>query len=87
VELTNSRFQILSLSGGGYRGLYTAAVLAAIEKHSKQPIGSFFEVIAGTSIGGIVALAAAFEVEMEKVVRFSKLKAPRSFHSDQRAVS
>lgn len=69
MEPTNSRFQILSLSGGGYRGLYTAAVLAAIEKHSKQPIGTFFEIIAGTSIGGIIALAAAFEVEMAKVLK------------------
>jgi uncharacterized protein len=69
VEPTNSRFQILSLSGGGYRGLYTAAVLAAIEKHSKQPIGTCFEIIAGTSIGGIIALAAAFEVEMSKVLK------------------
>lgn len=79
MELTNSRFQILSLSGGGYRGLYTAAVLAAIEKHSKQPIGSLFEVIAGTSIGGIVALAAAFEVEMEKVVKVFETDGPTIF--------
>ena len=79
MELTNSRFQILSLSGGGYRGLYTAAVLAAIEKHSKQPIGSFFEIIAGTSIGGIVALAAAFEVEMEKVVKVFETDGPTIF--------
>jgi patatin-like phospholipase/acyl hydrolase len=69
MQPTNNCFQILSLSGGGYRGLYTAAVLAAIEKYSKRPVGTFFEIIAGTSVGGIVAMAAAFEVEMEKVVK------------------
>jgi patatin-like phospholipase/acyl hydrolase len=79
VEPTNSRFQVLSLSGGGYRGVYTAAVLAAIENHSKHPVGSFFEIIAGTSIGGIIGLAAAFEVEMAKVLQVFKDAGPTIF--------
>jgi len=87
VEPTNNRFQVLSLSGGGYRGLYTAAVLAAIENHSKQPVGSFFEIIAGTSIGGIIALAAAFEVEMAKVLQIFKDAGPSIFLRDRRAIS
>lgn len=79
VEPPNNRFQVLSLSGGGYRGLYTAAVLAAIEKHSQKPIGTFFEIIAGTSIGGIVALAAAFEIEMAKVLKIFENAGPSIF--------
>lgn len=61
-------FQILSLSGGGYGGLYTAAILAKFEEHAKKPIGRCFELIAGTSIGGIIALAVGFEVPMSLVV-------------------
>lgn len=49
-------FQILSLSGGGYRGLFTAEVLARLEEHAGRPIGECFDLIAGTSIGGIIAL-------------------------------
>ena len=49
-------FQILSLSGGGYLGLYTATVLAALEERIKRPIVSCFDLVAGTSIGGIIAL-------------------------------
>jgi uncharacterized protein len=58
----------LSLSGGGYRGLYTASVLAALERDLGRPLGRCFELISGTSIGGILALAVAFEVPMAKVV-------------------
>lgn len=49
-------FQILSLSGGGYLGLYTASVLAAIEEQTGRPIRESFDLIAGTSVGGIIAL-------------------------------
>ena len=49
-------FQILSLSGGGYRGLFTAEILARLEEQADRPIGGCFDLIAGTSIGGIIAI-------------------------------
>jgi uncharacterized protein len=49
-------FQILSLSGGGYRGLFTAEILARLERQAGRPIGECFDLIAGTSIGGIIAI-------------------------------
>jgi uncharacterized protein len=61
-------FQALALTGGGYRGLFTARVLEVIEGEMKAPIGSRFDLTCGTSIGGIIALAVAFEVPMSKVV-------------------
>jgi len=63
-------FQILSLSGGGFLGLYTATVLSELEKHARRPIASCFDLIAGTSIGGIIALALA----AEKPANFIKSK-------------
>jgi len=62
-------FQALSLTGGGYRGLFTARALQVIEEHICVPIGQRFDLTCGTSIGGIVALAVAFEVPMQKVVK------------------
>ncbi|WP_315982999.1 CBASS cGAMP-activated phospholipase [Aliamphritea spongicola] len=63
---TNKDFQILSLSGGGMRGLYTVHVLAELEQslaelHDEPDywIGKHFDLICGTSIGGIVALGLA----------------------------
>jgi uncharacterized protein len=52
-------FQILSLSGGGFLGLYTACVLAELEVQARKPLGECFDLIAGTSIGGIIALGLA----------------------------
>lgn len=49
-------YQILSLSGGGFLGLYTATVLAELEERSGRPLRDSFDLIAGTSIGGIIAL-------------------------------
>lgn len=77
--MSSERFQILSLSGGGYRGLYTAAALAALEEKTGRPIGQCFELIAGTSIGGIIALAVAFEVEMSRVIREFTEAGPKIF--------
>lgn len=51
-------FKILSLAGGGVRGLYTSSFLAGLERTylDGRPIGDFFDLIAGTSTGGIIAL-------------------------------
>ena len=64
----DNQFQALALTGGGYRGLFTARALQTMEGHIKEPIGRHFDLITGTSIGGIVALAVAFEIPMSKVV-------------------
>ncbi|MFC3873217.1 CBASS cGAMP-activated phospholipase [Neisseria musculi] len=67
-------FKILSLSGGGYRGLYTVTVLHKLEKKLKEQdpkdcLANYFDLITGTSIGGIIALALAAEIPAEKIVK------------------
>lgn len=64
-----NEFRILSLSGGGYLGLYTAVVLADLEARVGEPLGRRFDLIAGTSVGGLLAMALAFEVPMAQIVR------------------
>ena len=46
---------ILSISGGGIRGIIPAIILSHIEKHVGKPISKCFDLIAGTSTGGIIA--------------------------------
>jgi patatin-like phospholipase/acyl hydrolase len=58
---------MLALSGGGYSGLYTAEVLARLEAQAERPIGQCFDLIAGTSVGGLLALAVAMEIPVERV--------------------
>ena len=45
---------ILSIDGGGIRGIIPATFLAHIEKLTGRPICSMFDYIAGTSTGGII---------------------------------
>jgi len=61
--------QILALSGGGYRGLYTAKLIALLEEKTGLPFARHFDLLAGTSIGGILALALACEISAAKIVR------------------
>ncbi|MBS4168009.1 patatin-like phospholipase family protein [Parachlamydia sp. AcF125] len=49
-------YPILSLDGGGIRGIIPITVLVEIEKITKKPIASLFKLIGGTSTGGILAL-------------------------------
>lgn len=51
--------RILSLDGGGIRGIIPAMVLAEIERRTGKPTCRLFDLIAGTSTGGILALALA----------------------------
>lgn len=53
------RFQVLALSGGGVRGLYAACVLEGLERRAGQPLHHAFDLLAGTSIGGIIAIGLA----------------------------
>ena len=51
-----SAFKVLAVDGGGIRGLIPAFILAAIEEQTGHPIHESFDLIAGTSTGGIIAL-------------------------------
>lgn len=62
-------FKILALDGGGYKGLYTACVLHEIEKFNK-PIAAHFDLITGTSVGGLIALALAAGKTAEEIKAF-----------------
>lgn len=52
----NPKYKILAIDGGGIRGIIPALVLAEIEKRTQKPIFSLFDLISGTSSGGILAL-------------------------------
>lgn len=49
--------RILCIDGGGIRGIIPAVVLTELEQRTGRPISACFDLIAGTSTGGIIALA------------------------------
>src|SRR6516162_4279930 len=52
-------FKVLAIDGGGIRGIIPALILVAIEERTKRPISDLFDMLAGTSTGGIIALGMA----------------------------
>ena len=67
--------RILSIDGGGIKGTQPAAFLAGLEEDLDEPIGRYFDLIAGTSTGGILAIGLALippiVVEVDKLIRRS----------------
>lgn len=72
-------FQILSLDGGGIKGLFSAAVLAHIEEDCKVRVADHFDLITGTSTGGIIALGLGLGLSPKQVVQFYCEHGPRIF--------
>ena len=60
---------VLSLDGGGLKGLLTLQMLKELERRTGKRIRELFQVIAGTSTGGILALAIQEGVPLEFIER------------------
>ena len=68
VTTDNSGCRILSLDGGGIRGLIQIEVLSELERLTGRRIRDLFDCIIGTSTGGIIALAIVYCEYMGGVV-------------------
>lgn len=72
-------FRILSLDGGGIKGAFTASVLTELEREIGGPIGDYFDLIAGTSTGGILALGLAYRIPAKTIRDFYRDMGPTIF--------
>lgn len=87
VLVSSRRFQILALDGGGYKGMFSAAVLARLEEDLRTSIVDHFDLVAGTSTGGIIALALGAGKTPREIVDFYAEHGPRIFsHRRRRAI-
>jgi patatin-like phospholipase/acyl hydrolase len=62
------RYRILSLDGGGIKGAYTASVLHTLETITGKSIREHFDLVTGTSTGGIIAIAIGLGVPLAEIV-------------------
>jgi uncharacterized protein len=60
--------RILSIDGGGIRGLLPALILAEIERRVGKPAFELFDLIAGTSTGGIIAIGIVHGLKAQDLV-------------------
>ena len=68
MEKNKKPFKILALDGGGIKGLYTASLLSKLEEKSGKKAGDCFDLIAGTSTGGLIALGLAADKPSQDLV-------------------
>ncbi len=61
-------FKILSIDGGGIKGLYSASVLSRLEEKSGKKASDCFDMICGTSTGGLIALGIACGKNVSELV-------------------
>lgn len=71
--------RILTIDGGGIRGTFPAAFLANLEQDLDQPIGSYFDLISGTSTGGIIAIGLALGMSAAEILQLYEDKGPTIF--------
>jgi|AntRauTorckE5430_2_1112549.scaffolds.fasta_scaffold12140_2 predicted acylesterase/phospholipase RssA len=63
-------FKVLSIDGGGIKGLYSATVLKHLEERFGAPLYKHFDLICGTSTGGLIALALSLGKSSEAIANF-----------------
>ena len=68
AQLQPPRRRLLCIDGGGILGTFPAAFLAGLEQHLPKPIGSYFDLIAGTSTGGIIAVGLAMGLRASELL-------------------
>lgn len=72
-------FRILSLDGGGIKGAFTTSVLATLEEETGQTAVNHFDLITGTSTGGILALGLGLGISASEILKFYSDKGPVIF--------
>ncbi|MDJ0732164.1 MAG: patatin-like phospholipase family protein [Crocosphaera sp.] len=81
-------FKILSLDGGGIRGVISAQILIEIEKQIKekrnQSLAEYFDLIAGTSTGSILAAGIALGYTASELLNIYRNEGKRIFHQRSR---
>jgi len=73
------KFNILSLDGGGVKGIVSARILDLIQTKLGIDIYNYFDLIVGTSTGSIIASTLATNGDISKVVIEYEKQAPKIF--------
>lgn len=60
-------FKVLSIDGGGIKGLYSSRILEHFEKVFDCHIVDYFDLICGTSTGGLIAAALSLKIPAEQI--------------------
>lgn len=90
----NERHKLLTIDGGGIRGVLALAILIGLEKkladakgipHDKFFLSDFFDYVSGTSTGAVIAASIAKGLPLSRILEFYRNAGPSMF--DNRILS
>lgn len=70
MDQSKRSFRILSLEGGGIMGAFSASVLATLEEDTNCKCVEHFDLITGTSTGGIIAIGLGLGMSAQEILKF-----------------
>ena len=76
--------RILAIDGGGIKGVFPASFLATVEDSIGDRVANYFDLIVGTSTGGIIALGLGLELSAKEILAFYEESGPRIFGGNRR---
>ncbi len=71
--------RILTIDGGGIKGAFPAAFLAELERQIGGPVVDYFDLIAGTSTGGIIAIGLGLGLTAQEILDLYEKNGRRIF--------
>lgn len=74
-------FKILSIDGGGIKGLYSATILRHLEEKFECRLSDYFDMFCGTSTGGLIALALSLKIPAAQICDFYDKEGPKIFQT------
>lgn len=72
-------YRILTIDGGGIKGVFAASLLAEFETSLGSPLVECFDLIAGTSTGGIIAIGLGLGLSAQEILNFYEKNGPAIF--------
>ena len=79
--------RVLAIDGGGLKGVFPASFLASVEEAIGSPVVDYFDLIVGTSTGGIIAIGLGLGLSAKQILAFYIEHGPRIFAGNRRLKS
>ena len=76
--------RILTIDGGGIKGVFPASFLATVDNSVEGSVADYFDLIVGTSTGGIIALGLGLGLSAKEILSFYEEFGPLIFSSNRK---
>jgi len=80
--MAKRKFRILALDGGGIRGAISAKILERVQEKIGQPLNEYFDLIAGTSTGSILAASLVLGKNPQELIEIYQKQGKQIFKTN-----